>query len=297
MNQPIPKSLRSGKLRIGTWEVDSHVLDDGRRLITQSAFLEIMDYRGRGNDRGHRLTHFLEDISNKQLNFSRLIADIRSPILFASSKGGVALGYSGSLVIDYCDALLRAKRLGYIGGEVIDRYCSAAERIVLAVAKVGIDALIDEATGYQEVRPRDALQAILDKYLKDHWADWAKRFPDEFYMEMFRLKGWDWKGMSVNRPSVVGHYTNDIVYLRLAPAILDELRKRNPSGGGRRRQKHHQWLTDDIGHPRLEMHLHTVLAFMRSSSSWAAFKRQLDKAFPKIGESFLLKIDDDPVTD
>jgi hypothetical protein len=45
----------------------------------------------------------------------------------------------------------------------------------------------------------------------------GQEIPNEFYQEMFRLKGWEWKGMSVNRPSVVGKYTNDLVYKRLAP--------------------------------------------------------------------------------
>jgi len=77
-------------------------------------------------------------------------------------------------------------------------YRNAAERsrVFLNIfAKIGIIALIDEATGYQEVRDKNALQEILDKYLRKEYAAWAKRFPDEFYIEMFRLKGWKWKGM------------------------------------------------------------------------------------------------------
>lgn len=34
----------------------------------------------------------------------------------------------------------------------------------LALAKVGINALIDEATGYQEVRPKDELKQMLGSY-------------------------------------------------------------------------------------------------------------------------------------
>jgi P63C domain len=76
----------------------------------------------------------------------------------------------------------------------------------------------------------------------------AKKFPDEFYQEMFRLKGWPWQGMSINRPQVVGYYTRDIVYARLAPGIVEELERRNPKDDkGERRGRHHQLLTDDIG--------------------------------------------------
>jgi P63C domain len=78
---------------------------------------------------------------------------------------------------------------------------SACDFLIRGLAHIGIIALVDEATGYQEVRDRLALQAILDAYLRKELAAWAKRFPDEFYKQMFRLKGWQWKGMSINRPS------------------------------------------------------------------------------------------------
>ena len=105
-------------------------------------------------------------------------------------------------------------------------------------------ALVDEATGYQETRDRKALQSILDKYLCKELAAWSETFPDEFYKELFRLRGWQCRGMKINRPSVVGRYTNDIIYERLAPGILDELIERNPEDEkGQPKHRHHQWLT------------------------------------------------------
>jgi hypothetical protein len=289
-----PKALRSGRMKIGSWEVDCHVLEDERRVITQRSFLQLIDFKGRGNDLGHRMTYFFNHPALKSKKISDLVLAIKSPFYFRPAGGPViAYGYEGSIVVDYCVALLKAHRQGLIEGEVADRYAVAAENLVLSVAKVGIVALIDEATGYQEIRPRQALQAILDKYLLDHGARWAKRFPDDFYIEMFRLKKWDWKGMAVNRPSVVGHYTNDLIYMRLAPAILEELQKRNPAEDGKRKQKHHQWLTDDVGHPKLEQHLHTILAFMKVAKDWGSLCRMVDKAFPKIGHSFLLDLGED----
>src|SRR5262245_17296535 len=123
--------------------------------------------------------------------------------------------------------------------------------------RVGIIALVDEVTGYQEVRDREALQAILDRYLRKAFAAWAKRFPDEFYKEIFRLRGWKWRGMEVNRPQCVANYTKDLVYKRLAPGILEELEARNPKNEwGHREARHHQWLTEDVGHPALAQHLY-----------------------------------------
>lgn len=169
--------------------------------------------------------------------------------------------------------------------------------LVRGFARVGIVALVDEVTGYQEIRDRQALQAILDKYLRESFAAWAKRFPDEFYREMFRLKGWQWRGMKVNRPSVVGHYTRDLVYERLAPGLIQELEVRNPKDEkGNRKVKHHQFLTDEIGHPALAQHLYAVIGFMRASSNWDQFYRLMQRAYPKRDTTMLLPLPDPNTT-
>jgi hypothetical protein len=95
--------------------------------------------------------------------------------------------------------------------------------------------------------------------------------------------------MTVNRPSVVGRYTNDLVYERLAPDILQELEARNPKDEhGSRKHRHHQWLTEDVGHPALAQHLYALIGFMRVSDSWEAFHRMVDRAFPKKNTQMLL---------
>ncbi len=118
---------------------------------------------------------------------------------------------------------------------------------------VGIIALIDEATGYQEVRDRDALRQIFEGYFRQELAAWVKRFPDQFYREIYKLRGWPWSGMGKNRYSVVAHYTKDLIYERLAPGVLEEMEKRNPkTETGKRQSKHHQWLSEDLGIPKLQ---------------------------------------------
>lgn len=164
------------------------------------------------------------------------------------------------------------------------------EILIRGLSRLGIKALVDEATGYQEVRDRFALQAILDQFLRKEFAAWAKCFPDEFYREIFRLRKWTWKGMKVNRPQIVANYTKDLVYARLAPGILRELEVRNPIQNGHRTAKHHQWLTEDIGHPALGQHLYAVIGLMRIATSWEQFKAMIDKAYPKRGDSLQLPL-------
>jgi len=89
---------------------------------------------------------------------------------------------------------------------------------------------------------------------------------------------------------VVASYTKDIVYARLAPQILEEIERRNPIEGGRRKAAHHQWLTDDVGHPALAQHLHAVITLMRVSKTWPQFKQMLDMAHPKRGGTLQLPL-------
>jgi len=94
---------------------------------------------------------------------------------------------------------------------------------------------------------------------------------------------------------VVGKYTIDIVWARLAPGLLKELERLNPKDErGKRRVKHHQFLTDSIGHPKLQEHLHAVMALMRASGrNWDRFKRSLQRAFPKINTNLELPFEED----
>ncbi|MFM8331872.1 MAG: P63C domain-containing protein [Candidatus Methylumidiphilus sp.] len=122
-------------------------------------------------------------------------------------------------------------------------------------------------------------------------AAWAKRFPDEFYENIYKLKGWQWPGMGKNRYSVVAHYTRDLVYARLGPGILKELEEKTPKDeSGNRKNKFHQWLTEDVGHPLLAQHLHSIIMFQRLSIAngygWQKFVRMVDQVLPKKGTNF-----------
>ena len=127
--------------------------------------------------------------------------------------------------------------------------------------------LVDEATGFQDDRARDALVKILEAFVAKEIRRWVKTFPAEFYKEMFRLRDIPYDG-TVKKPAYVGHLTNDLVYARLAPGVLKKLQERNPTvGNGRRKQRHHQWLTEDVGNPKLQEHLASVTTLMRVSET------------------------------
>ena len=165
--------------------------------------------------------------------------------------------------------------------------------MVRALATVGVIALVDEATGYERIREERALAKILEAFLDDEIHKWTRTFEYSFYEQIFRLKGWG-SAAGVKRPQVIGHYTNDLVYDRIAPGVLAELRERNPVlPQGWRKNRHHQWFTPEFGHPKLRMHIEGVTALMRAAGSWDSFKRALNRAYPKPDTQLLMATDDD----
>jgi hypothetical protein len=291
---PLPVASHSGEISIGNVTLPCAVLEDGTRLLTQKGVFQAIGRTGQSS--GSRdATGFSLPVFLRAKNLNRFISDelrrASAPVRFRLTRVD-ALGFRAEILPLTCQAFLEAER----AGALTNKQAHIAERcrvIGKGFAIVGITALIDEATGYQAVRDRQALQTILDRYLRAEFAAWAKTFPDAFYQEIFRLRGWQWKGMKVNRPSVVAHYTNDLVYARLAPGVLEQLQTINPIAGGRRQSKHHQWLTADVGNPALKEHLTGVTAIMRASTTWPNATRMIQRAYPKVNTTLDLPFPDD----
>lgn len=99
---------------------------------------------------------------------------------------------------------------------------------------------------------------------------------------MFGLKEWSFDPTTIKRPSIIGRYTNDVVYERLTRGVLTKLQKRNPvTSKDFGVKRHHQWLTGDIGHPKLKEHIIGVIALMRAYANWGKFKNILQRSYPK----------------
>lgn len=282
----LPRATHRGDLEIGGLQIPCYVLEDGTRVFSKSGLQHGVGMsRSGGRSGDQRIAVFMDALEKKAIEVNDLAARIREPIHFYPMGGGrSAYGYEATILADICDVVFSARKAGALRPNQI-HIAERCELLMRGFARVGIVALVDEATGYQEVRDRDALQAILEKYLRKEFATWAKRFPDEFYQHIFRLRKWEWRGMKVNRPQVVATYTKDIVYKRLAPGILKELEAKNPRKKGKRKVKHHQWLTDDIGHPALERHIYAVLGLMRIADSWSQLMGLINRAYPIKGDS------------
>lgn len=289
----LPKATHTGTLNIGDAEISCAVLSDGTRLLTQAGFLGALGRSTKPKGKSQQVTDglppFLATKSLKPL-ITQDIFDTTVPIQFTTPTGAKAQGFKAELLPRICDLFLEARGLGYLTKQQLP-IADKCELLVRALAKVGIVALVDEATGYQEERDRDALHKLLEVYLSEERLVWAKRFPDEFFKQIYRLKKWPWPSGRGKTP-YVGKLINQIVYERLPDGVLGALRERNPTkpGTGRRKWKHHQFLSEDLGQPDLRDHLLQVVAIMRVSTDWKLFERNLDQAFPKPGTQIELEL-------
>lgn len=295
----IPKATHRGEIVLGSARIPCAVLDNGSRVLTESGITNaLLGSRSGASKRlkksqreaGAHVPLFLAPDRLKPFISQDVIDGPLAPVQYMDGSRTIT-GYDATVLPAVCDIWLKARDAGALQAQQLEK-AQKADSLMRALAHVGVVALVDEATGYQEVRDKKALQAILDQYLRIEFAAWAKRFPDEFYQEMFRLKGWSYNPLSVARPGVVGKYTTDIVYERLAPGIVEELERINPKNDkGNRKNRHHQWLSDDVGHPALAQHLHASIGLMRASEGWEDFMRLLDRAFPKKGHTIPMLLD------
>jgi len=281
-------------LHIGDLEIPCYVLDDGRSVITQGGMLTALTMSsGRATKGGgDRLANFAGTKSISPFVSDGLRDMITNPIQFRA-KSSLAYGYEATILPELCDAVLAARAEGSLNPQQ-DHIAKQCEILVRAFAKTGIVALVHEVTGYQEVRDREALQEILKRYISEELLVWVRTFPMEFYKQIFKLKGWNWN--SGRMSPIMGNIVNDVVYARLAPGVLDELRKKNPvTEKGYREHHHFQYLTENVGHPALTRHLYELIGMARAFGvgEWSKFYDLVNRIYPKINASLLLPFDQD----
>lgn len=143
-------------------------------------------------------------------------------------------------------------------------------------------------------------KAVAEAFIAKELQPWLRTFPTDFYQEMYRLRDMEYPNDTVQRPRYFGLLTNDIVYDRLAPDALKKLKEVNPKQeSGRRKHKYFQWLTSNVGYPKLREHLGSVVTIMKLSADWHDFQAKLNRLHPSYRKPTQLSLefaDDEPDT-
>lgn len=299
IEKDIPKATHRGEIVIGDIVIPCAVLEDGTRVLSE---IGINSTLGTAGGKSYRLRSAREKaagptplfVASKALEpfINAVFGELDlTPVIYKDGRKTVT-GYPADILPKVCEVWLRAREANAIQASQQPKALKA-EMMMRGLAHIGIVSLVDEVTGYQDERERDSLHKLLEVYLAEEKLTWAKRFPDEFYKQIYRLKGWKWPSVSGQTPRYVGKLTNELVYDKLPIGVLDELRIRNPTkaGANQRKWKHHQFLSEDIGQADLRDHLLQLVAIMRISKNWQIFKVNFAAAFPESGQQITLDID------
>ncbi len=291
-NADLPFAVCSSEnrpLRIAGAELDAYVLEDGTRVISMAGMLRAFKRHPRAATRSQMLPPMLQSATLEPFITNELMEACKT-IQFRVPSGIRATGYRAEALPLICEVYLKARDAGALSSNQKD-VAVQADILLRAFATIGIIALVDEATGFQEYRSRTALADILEAFVTKELQPWVKTFPSEFYTQLFRLRKLE-QGTGVKRPQFFGILTNDIVYQRLAPGVLDELKRVTVRDqDGRPKHRYFQRLTQNVGYPQLREHLGAVVAMMRMSNDWNSFMDRLDEFYPKLGSTFKLPLD------
>lgn len=289
-----PRALAEAPLVICHVEFECAVLDDEKntRVLSERAFARAIGAKRGGshwqrqkqNPGGAKLPVFLSANNLEPFISSDLRAALSEPMLYIPAQhGSNAFGIRAELVPQILDVWLKARDAGKLRGRQKD-FAILADTLVRGLATTGIVALIDEATGFERVRPPNALSKLIEAFIEDDFRKYVSRFPLSFFRELCRLKGVPFRE-DMRLPRYFGHHVNDLVWDRLAPGILEELKRKNPTdpATGRRKRRHIQWLTADVGDPRLLHHLGMLEGMARGfkDGEYDKFVARLDMVIPR----------------
>ncbi|MBW3599112.1 MAG: P63C domain-containing protein [Planctomycetes bacterium] len=282
----IPRATHTGDLEIAGRLIACAVLETRKRVLTQETFLTAIGRaaKAKGGTGSKLMVDGLPPFlapANLKPFISEELRQSTTPVVFRNLNGNRAFGYDAMLLPMVCEVYLEAR-----DNEALTKsqhhIASACELLMRGLARVGIIALVDEATGYERDKTSDELAKILEAYISAELLPWTRKFPPEFFELVYKLYGWKYKRGSAKRPQCVGHFINKYIYKQLPDGVLPKLRELNPPNEkGRRPHKLFQHLTVDTGNVHLDKQIISTMTIMRISDSKSEFDDLFAKASKK----------------
>lgn len=302
----ILKATHEGEFKLGELKLKVAVLSNEQRIINQSTVFQAFgrpirgsrDIKNDGDQSSGKLPGLI-DANNLKPFISEDLEQVIIPIKYLDKSGRQIQGYDSTILAHICEVYLDAdKAIKKNGTSVLTAKqkpnAVASERLSRVLMRISLIALIDEATGFQDVRMKDALEKIADQMLLASAKKYEVTYPLELYKQWFRLNDWEWKPENAQkRPGVIGTWTNKYIYERMADGLLAKLETRNPKNEkGYRQHKHFEFLTEDIGEPKLREFFGGLIALARASSSWKRYIELVERAYPIPGDQMKLDTDE-----
>lgn len=273
------KIIHEGEITLGEMIIPCYVLEDGTRVLSGRGLQEALKMVDTDEESkptsGARLNRYLEQKSLQTYIYKGKEPGHYDPIICYQGDKKIN-GFEATILADICDAFLEARNNISLSSrqKIIADQC---EILIRGFARIGIIALIDEATGYQYERERYELQKILTAYVSDEILKWQLTFTDEFYREVYRLWGLPFIPKYIkNKPSFIGTLTNKYIYDQLPKGVIEKIKDNTPkTEKGNWKYKFHQSLTPEVGREHLKKQIIEVTTLMSVSSD----KKQFDTLF------------------
>ncbi len=290
--EPIPAmpiARWRGTLNIIGLEVPCYVLDDGQKIIGRTSATELLTgIKGGGALEKYIAVKALEPFINKDMMLERFV-----PFRLLEVEGleKAVKGLPADLMIEVCQGFVAALQSSFDPSSphprLTDRQIQMAMKasaFLSACAKVGLEALIDEATGYQYERAEDALQVKLRAFIADELRGWEKTFPDELWVEFGRLTGW--KGNLHSRPKWWGKLVIEMIYDTLEPPIAEYLRNNKPPPG----IHWHRQLTENIGVRALVSRCYEIIGMAKECRDMRELRDKVARHYGRSVVQFTLSL-------
>lgn len=290
------KIIYKGELDLNGMSIPCYILENGTRVLSGRGMqdsLKMVDDGDSMQKSGSRLRRYLEQKTLNPFIFKGKALDHYDPIICYDGQAKIN-GYEASVLVDICDAFLEARKSMAMSPRqaIIAEQC---EILVRAFAKVGIIALVDEATGYQYERERLELQKILNAYISEEILKWQLTFTDDFYKEIYRLWGLPFIPKYIkNKPSFIGKLTKKYIYELLPNGVVDKIIERTgKTDKGNWRYKWHQTLTEGVGREHLKKQIIEVTTLMSVSQSKEQFDALFQQKYNKQPVQLLLEFNEE----
>lgn len=292
-------AVAEGALRFQDRIIPCAVLDNGARVLTQQGILTTLG-RARTAKGGEGASQGGLPAILRPRNLANFISDslreTTQPIVYRTLVDGytrgIAYGCRAETLPLICQVYVDADNAGKLTPQQA-HIALAARMLLTALGSVGMIALVDEATGWQALRPHNELQRILEAYVLPEHRPWVKTVPVEFTKQIYRLWGWDFKD-TMQGPRYASKLIKKYIYDQLPPGVWQAMDERNPTGARyRRRWKQFQFLSPEIGLEHFKGQIIGTMALMRASTSKRDFERLFQKSYGQaIQGEFQFELDD-----